>query len=383
MTTIFDRPFIGNCQCAQCHTLNCTYNQWKAVQNAVSSLHIVNHRTGRNPIATQINDKTRAKNADIVSPFALAETPRLDPAKFQDPDVTAKGETRASVYLTGLTTLWINTGTLCNLACASCYIESSPTNDALVYIRHDEVVSYLDEIRADNLPTEEIAFTGGEPFMNPDMIAIIETCLERGFKVLVLSNAMRPMRRHEDALLSIKAQYGERLTIRVSLDHHSQTVHEGERGANSWDKAISGLKWLSDNGFAIAVAGRHLADESDADARAGFQALFDRENLRLDTDNMDQFMQFPEMDDQADIAEITTACWDILNVAPDSIMCASSRMVVKHKGADKPTVAACTLLPYDPQFDMGQTLKEASQSVKLNHPHCARFCVLGGASCSA
>jgi hypothetical protein len=97
----------------------------------------VNHETGRNPIATQINDKTRAKNADIVSPFALAETPRLDPAKFQDPDVTAKGETRASVYMTGLTTLWINTGTLCNLACASCYIESSPTNDALVYIRHD------------------------------------------------------------------------------------------------------------------------------------------------------------------------------------------------------------------------------------------------------
>jgi uncharacterized Fe-S cluster-containing radical SAM superfamily protein len=318
----------------------------------------------------------------LVSPFALPDAPRLDPAKFQDPDITAKGERRASVDLTGLETLWINTGTLCNLACASCYIESSPTNDALVYISYDEVVAYLDEIRGDNLPTKEIAFTGGEPFMNPDMMAIIETCLERGFKVLVLSNAMRPMRRHEEALLAIKAQYGNKLTIRVSLDHHSQSVHEAERGANSWDKAMAGLKWLSDNGFAIAVAGRHLASESDMDARAGFQALFDREGLALDTHDMNQFMQFPEMDDKADIAEITTACWGILDVAPDSMMCANSRMVVKHKGAEKPTVAACTLLPYDPQFDMGQTLKEASQSVKLNHPHCARFCVLGGASCS-
>ena len=58
-------------------------------------------------------------------------------------------------------------------------------------------------------------------------------------------------------------------------------------------------------------------------------------------------------------------------------------MVVRHKGADAPSVIACTLLPYDPQFDMGQTLEEAERDVALNHPHCAKFCVLGGASCSA
>lgn len=58
-------------------------------------------------------------------------------------------------------------------------------------------------------------------------------------------------------------------------------------------------------------------------------------------------------------------------------------MFVKRKGETVPRFAACTLLPYDPQFDTGGTLKEASQSVALDHPHCARFCVLGGASCSA
>ena len=63
-------------------------------------------------------------------------------------------------------------------------------------------------------------------------------------------------------------------------------------------------------------------------------------------------------------------------------MCASSRMVIKRRGAPRPVVASCTLIPYDDGFVMGETLSEASRPVMLNHPHCARFCVLGGASCS-
>jgi hypothetical protein len=64
-------------------------------------------------------------------------------------------------------------------------------------------------------------------------------------------------------------------------------------------------------------------------------------------------------------------------------MCASSRMVVKRKGSDHPVVVACTLIPYDSQFELGRTLREATRTVPLNHPNCAKFCVLGGGSCSA
>jgi hypothetical protein len=87
------------------------------------------------------------------------------------------------------------------------------------------------------------------------------------------------------------------------------------------------------------------------------------------------------MDVVADVPEITTDCWDILGVAPDSPMCATSRMVIKRRGADRPVVSACTLVPYDDQFELGHSLEDAQGPVKLNHPHCARFCVLGGASC--
>jgi hypothetical protein len=64
-------------------------------------------------------------------------------------------------------------------------------------------------------------------------------------------------------------------------------------------------------------------------------------------------------------------------------MCASARMVVKRKGAERPAVLACTLLAYDPRFELGASLREAARPVPLNHKYCASFCVLGGASCGA
>lgn len=315
-----------------------------------------------------------------ASPFALTDARPLDPAKFVDPARTVSGAERAQVPMTGLDTLWFNTGTLCNLACRNCYIESSPTNDALVYLTLDEVRGFLDEIAASGLPTREIAFTGGEPFMNRDMVPIIDLCLSRGYDVLVLTNAMRPMRRFEAQLLALSGR--ERLTMRVSLDHYSQKVHEAERGPDSWGKALDGLKWLAAHDFRIHIAGRHLAEESEAAARAGYAALFAAQGLPVNAHDPRSLVLFAEMDAHADIAEISTACWGILDIAPASIMCASSRMVVKRKGEPAPRVAACTLLPYDPRFDMGASLAEAAQPVILNHPHCARFCVLGGSSCS-
>ena len=330
-----------------------------------------------------IETRTKSRNAPQgPSPFAV-EAQSLSAAKFSDPDVTAKGEPRAEVGLVKLETLWFNTGTLCNLACASCYIESSPTNDALVYIRHADVAAYLDEVESGGFGTREIGFTGGEPFMNPEFVPMLADTLGRGFEALVLSNAMKPMRRHEAALLALRESHGERLTIRVSLDHHSKAVHEAERGPRSWDAAIGGLKWLSDHGFSIAVAGRMLPGEGEIDERAGYAALFDREGIAIDAQDPMRLVLFPEMDEDKDIAEITTACWSILDKDPAQIMCATSRMVVHRKGEAAPRVAACTLIPYDRGFDMGATLAEATSPVKLNHPHCARFCVLGGASCSA
>ncbi len=159
-------------------------------------------------------------------------------------------------------------------------------------------------------------------------------------------------------------------------------MHELVRGKRSWGPAIKGLKWLSANGFHIHAASRSCWGEPEAKTRDGFAALFAREGIAIDADDPVRLTIFPEMDGRLDVPEITEACWGILKVSPDAMMCASSRMVVKRKGTDRPVVLPCTLLPYDETFEMGHTLAEASGAVALNHPHCARFCVLGGGACS-
>jgi len=193
---------------------------------------------------------------------------------------------------------------------------------------------------------------------------------------------MKPMHRLRPQLLALRAAHGARLRLRVSLDHHTAAVHEEERGRRSWAPTIAGLVWLARNGFAIDVAGRRFSGEPEADLRAGFARLFAELQVPVDTADPVRLMLFPEMDAQHDVPEITAACWDILHKSPDDVMCASARMVVKRKGAPAPAVLACTLLAYDPQFELGRTLAEASRPTALNHPYCASFCVLGGAACS-
>lgn len=305
--------------------------------------------------------------------------------KFQDPALTAKGEPRATVALSNPQTLWFNTGTLCNIECVNCYIASSPTNDALVYITADEVRYYLDQIDDRKWPVTEIAFTGGEPFMNPQMIDMTEVALVRGYDVLILTNAMRPMMRKpmQAGLLRLQAAYPGKLTLRVSVDHYRPELHDAERGKGAFEKTLTGMKWLRDNNFKMAVAGRSIFEMSEADSRAGYAAFYAEHHFNIDAQDPGMTVLFPEMDEEVEVPEITTACWGILNVSPDAVMCASSRMVIKRKGASKPAVLACTLLPYTPEFELGNTLAEAERDVALNHPHCAKFCVLGGASCSA
>ena len=316
----------------------------------------------------------------------LFTLPEPQPAKkFQHPDITAKGEPRAQVSLKEAKTLWFNTGTLCNIECLNCYIESSPKNDSLVYISTAEVEVYLNQVEERNWPTKEIAFTGGEPFMNPDMIDITMACLERGYNVLILTNAMLPMMRKSVKiwLLDLKEKYPGKLTLRISLDHYSAELHDQERGKGSYAVALKGMHWLQDNGFVMHVAGRTVWGDTDAQSRSGYEALFAEQGFDIDAQNPEHTLLFPEMDETVEVPEITTSCWNILNKSPDDVMCSSSRMVVKYKGSENLSVLACTLLPYDDQFNLGETLEEAEQAVKLNHPHCAKFCILGGATCSS
>jgi hypothetical protein len=115
--------------------------------------------------------------------------------------------------------------------------------------------------------------------VQPDLSALLY--LARGFRALVLTNAMKPMHKVKPALLRLRDRYGDRLTIRVSIDHYGRAVHEAERGRRSWASTIDGLKWLATNGFAVAVASRRLSGESEDELRRGFARLSNSRERRI------------------------------------------------------------------------------------------------------
>jgi molybdenum cofactor biosynthesis enzyme MoaA len=303
----------------------------------------------------------------------------LSDNKFKDQKVTADGSNRAFIEARNIKTLWFNTGTLCNIECKNCYIESSPKNDSLAYLTFDEVKSFIDEAIDKNLGTNEIGFTGGEPFMNKDIMKMIDYSLRKRLKVLVLSNAMKPMLNRTKELIKLNHS---NLTIRVSIDHYEKEKHEEIRGKNTYDVMLQGLKWLNENNFNYTLATRLLWNEKEEDLRKNFGTFIKNNNLRLDTNSPKELVTFAEMDEKIDTPEITTSCWDILNKDPNDVMCSWSRMVVRKKNSKNPSVIACTLLPYADEFDLGETLTNSLQKIYLNHKHCSKFCVLGGSSCS-
>lgn len=304
-------------------------------------------------------------------------------APWEDAEVTADGAPRARVRLSGLRTLWFATGSLCNLACRHCYMGSGPRDHRLTPLARRDVGGFLDEVEEIGLPVEEVGFTGGEPFVNPAFPGILDEALGRGFQVLVLTNATRPMQRARvrRGLVALRERYGPRLTLRVSLDHYTPEGHEGERGPGSWETAIRGLTWLAEVGFRVRVAGRTRWKEAPEEVRLGYGRLLHGLGLALDARDPEELVLFPEMNGSEDVPEITTACWGLVGRRPSEMMCARSRMVLRRRGEERPVVVACTLLPYDRRFELGASLAEAERMVPLLHPRCAAFCVLGVGAC--
>jgi predicted phosphodiesterase len=269
------------------------------------------------------------------------------------------------VPLAQFDTLWINTGTLCNITCVDCFMASSPVNDSLAYF---PLAAFLELLET---APEEIGFTGGEPFMNPDILDMLAAALATGRRVLVLTNAMRPMQRHQAALARLLADFPGWLRVRVSLDHYIPARHDELRGQGSFAASLKGLRFLARAGAVLTVAARTPWGETEAMMRAGFGALFAAEGIELDPAGL---VLFPEMDFFSPAPPVTAEALAQLPV-DKAVMCASSRMVVWRKGAAAASFTPCTLLP-------GRDLVDARAPVTLDHPFCAQFCVYGGASCA-
>ncbi|MCP4745421.1 MAG: radical SAM protein [Desulfobacteraceae bacterium] len=286
---------------------------------------------------------------------------------------TSKGEPRGYIDFAQLKELWFHTGTVCNLSCPDCFERSGPGVHRLDLICLQDVKPYIDE--ALELGVRQFSFTGGEPFVNKQIIPILDYVLDFA-PCLVLSNGTRPLLARFDEIAPLKKKKNS-LSLRISLDYSEPEKHDAGRGKGMFELALESLAKLHKAGFSISVARRRQEDENTPQADAAYKPIFESIGIARDT----PIISFPDLE-KTGTPEITETCMRTFHTphTRSAMMCAFSRMVIKQNGAMR--VYACTLVDDMPFYDFGETLSESVKiRTMLKHYRCFS-CFACGMSCS-
>jgi molybdenum cofactor biosynthesis enzyme MoaA len=271
-----------------------------------------------------------------------------------------------------LDTLWFQVaGTLCNIECTHCFISSSPRNRSHGMLSLADVQARLAEARA--LGVREYYFTGGEPFLNRDIIPILEAALRQG-PATVLTNGMllRPEICRSVRELFDRSEYS--LDIRVSLDGFDEEAHDAIRGRGVWEKVMSGLRNLAKVGLDPVITVTAAAEGVETSAgRERFLELirrfgFAKPRLKVlslfrigaEASRTRGYSQSDRVPADADVSVL---------------QCSSCRMVTTRG------VYVCPILIEEPDARMGETLAETLRPFPLRYGAC-HTCWVDGVTCT-
>lgn len=293
--------------------------------------------------------------------------------------VTRVGVERAAapaptLELRALDTLWLQvTGTLCNLACRHCFITCGPKNDSHPFMSVDQVRDAVET--ATGYGVKEFYFTGGEPFMHPDIFDLIELTLDRGplsiltNGVLIDASMAARLRRIFDA-----SRYS--LDLRVSLDGTDAASNDPIRGRGTFASIMQGVRCLADAGLNPVLTVTEVNPDADDASRERFRDLL--RSVGLTKPRLKFLAPFKigreerrdrPYDDHERLVE-----GDLLDGEEDVLQCSSCRMVTA-KG-----VWPCPILIEVPQARMGDQLVDGMRPIQLDHPACFT-CHVEGVSC--
>src|SRR5258708_32441837 len=176
------------------------------------------------------------------------------------------------VPIVHLDDLWFQAGgTLCNLTCRHCFISCSPHNRTFGHLDLTTVQSVLDESVV--LGVKEYYFTGGEPFLNCDMTAILETTLGYG-PATVLTNGTVFKDEWLERLGCAEAASPYSLEFRVSIDGFNAATNDPVRGEGTFERAMIGVRQLVGHGFLpIITVARTNDNDDDASLFHSFVAM--------------------------------------------------------------------------------------------------------------
>lgn len=279
------------------------------------------------------------------------------------------------VELGSLDTLWFQVGgTLCNLACTHCFVSCSPTNRTHDFMTLAEIEPYLEE--AAGLGVKEYYFTGGEPFLNPEMEAILERTLDFG-PATTLTNGLLldPERCARLAALAARSEYS--LDFRVSLDGYDAASNDPIRGAGTFERILAGVRNLHAAGLNPVITVTEVDGEyGTARGKGRFFALLRELGIAKPRLKVLPVFKIGAEAERAGAYE----SWQRLGAgdAPggswDHLQCSTCRMVTDQG------VWVCPILVNEPTAKMGETLADTLAPFPLEHPACWT-CHVYGVSC--
>lgn len=294
--------------------------------------------------------------------------------------------------------LWIMQGSLCDLKCTHCYTASSPTNDRLEQITFAELRPHLDDAAAYGV--QKICFTGGEVFVNEDVLRgrarrneeFLQSlaCALEIAPVEILTNARRYIRNHFDALRELRVRHGERLRLRITLESPRVAEHDAIRGHSTFAQTLETVAQLGAMGFVPIITAERpfLSEHSDDEIREAYAALFAERGVAVEVNLIENVMemghQLVELGKQGRRPKpevfVTTECFAILNKPPESLMCHFSRCIQKIEGELR--YYPCPVIYDDPRFELGRTLETSFRRIYIAHKNCYDYCMKGrGATC--
>jgi AdoMet-dependent heme synthase len=279
------------------------------------------------------------------------------------------------VKLNSLDTLWFQVGgTVCNLACTHCFVSCSPTNHTHEMISLAEVRRYLDE--AALLGVREYYFTGGEPFLNPEMEAILAATLAVGpANVLTNGLLLDPSRCTRLKALADASDYS--LDLRVSMDGYDAASNDPIRGEGTFERILAGIRNLVEAGLNPVITVTEVCREATTDSgKAKFFELLRSMGIERPRLKVLPVFQIGAEAERGGAYE----SWQRLREGEipegglDHLQCSGCRMVTDQG------VWVCPILVNEPSGRMGESLADTLGSFSLDHPACWT-CHVYGVSC--
>jgi AdoMet-dependent heme synthase len=275
-----------------------------------------------------------------------------------------------------LDALWIQvTGTLCNIACRHCFISCGPKAAQVPMMSPEEVERALEEGR--ELGMRQVYFTGGEPFLHPELRRIARAAL-RVAPLTIVTNGLLI----DDAAVAWIIEESERsqysFDLRVSLDGSTAAENEPVRGRGTFEEVVAALRRLRRAGLSpVVTVVEHEDGLAGAQARARFLEFV--RGLGIDKPRV-KFLPLVRIGREPRrthgyLEHGVIASAPLLPEVESSLLCASGRIVTAQG------VYTCPILIEHATARLGDRLADAARPIRLRWDAC-RTCVLDGLRCN-